>query len=126
MLQRARRDGCPWDDKTSLTAASRGKLDMLKWAVENGCPWNEQDCCLAALTGTDFYTVLVWALRCQPKKSWKDYIQWLMEHKGITYHQCSGEDMIEWSNDGHDYHLDPPNGNGHHLDIISWIESGGI
>jgi hypothetical protein len=30
--------GCPWDHNTSISAARRGALDSLRYAVEHGCP----------------------------------------------------------------------------------------
>jgi len=40
VLQWARQNGCPWDERTCLAAAKGGHLETLKWARENGCPWN--------------------------------------------------------------------------------------
>ena len=48
MLQWARENGCPWDERTCRAAAKGGHLEVLKWAYENGCPWNEETCWAAA------------------------------------------------------------------------------
>ena len=59
VLQWARANGCPWDEKTCAGAAEGGHLGMLKWARENGCPWNEETCAKAAYGG--HLEVLQWA-----------------------------------------------------------------
>lgn len=42
---------CEWCTYTMVNAASKGYLDVLKWARENGCPWREFVCECAALNG---------------------------------------------------------------------------
>ena len=37
MLHRA---GCPWDVRTTTTAAKGDRLEVLKYAHEHGCPWD--------------------------------------------------------------------------------------
>ena len=37
VLKFLHRKGCPWDSKTTASAARRGKLEILKYAHENGC-----------------------------------------------------------------------------------------
>ena len=32
--------GCPWDEETCEYAATKGHLEVLKYAHENGCPWD--------------------------------------------------------------------------------------
>jgi hypothetical protein len=41
VLQWARRNGCPWDERTCEVAAGRGHLEILRWARQHGCPWTE-------------------------------------------------------------------------------------
>ena len=48
MLQWARENGCPWNEKMCTDAAWGGHLEVLQWARENGCPWNEKTCWAAA------------------------------------------------------------------------------
>ena len=36
----ARRNGCPWDERTCNYAVAEGHLDVLMFAHENGCPWS--------------------------------------------------------------------------------------
>ena len=40
VLQWARANGCPWDEKTCMHAAEGGHLEVLQWARANGCPWD--------------------------------------------------------------------------------------
>ena len=42
MLRWLRSEGCPWNEETCTAAASEGHLDVLKYLHENGCPWNEE------------------------------------------------------------------------------------
>ena len=51
VLKWARRNGCPWDEKTCAEAARGGHLEVLRWARENGCPWDEMTCARAANGG---------------------------------------------------------------------------
>jgi hypothetical protein len=39
ILQWARQNNCPWDEKTCLLAAESGRLDVVQWIIENGCDW---------------------------------------------------------------------------------------
>jgi hypothetical protein len=48
VLQWARTNGCPWDERTCLRAAEGGHLEVLQWARANGCLWDEQTCACAA------------------------------------------------------------------------------
>ena len=50
VLQWARANGCPWDQRTCAYAATGGHLEVLQWARANGCPWNPE---LAAELETD-------------------------------------------------------------------------
>ena len=59
MLKWARENGCPWDGRTCVVAAFHGHLEMLKWARENGCPWDECTCAVAAQNG--HLEMLKWA-----------------------------------------------------------------
>ncbi len=51
ILKWARKNDCPWDERTCSKAAQFGHLDCLQWARENGCPWDEDTCYRAALNG---------------------------------------------------------------------------
>ena len=51
VLQWARANGCPWDEKTCLGAAEGGHLEVLLWARTNGCPWDERVMYIAAQNG---------------------------------------------------------------------------
>ena len=59
VLQWARSQGCPWDEDTCFYAASEGYLEVLQWARSQGCPWDEYTCSLAASRG--HLEVLQWA-----------------------------------------------------------------
>ncbi len=51
VLQWARANGCPWDEKTCLGAAEGGHLEVLLWAHANGCPWDDRVMYIAAQNG---------------------------------------------------------------------------
>jgi hypothetical protein len=51
VLQWARANDCPWDERTCAGAARGGHLGMLQWARANGCPWDERTCSEAAFGG---------------------------------------------------------------------------
>ena len=36
------REGYPWNEKATRTAALKGNLECLKYLHENGCPWDEE------------------------------------------------------------------------------------
>ena len=38
ILKWARKNGCPWSERTCSNAAASGKFEVLKWARQNGCP----------------------------------------------------------------------------------------
>ena len=59
VLQRARADGCEWDQTTTARAAEGGHLELLQWLRANGCPWNEKTCKEAA--GGGHLECLEWA-----------------------------------------------------------------
>ena len=59
ILRWARANDCPWNERTSWSAAGGGHLKVLKWLRENGCPWDEQIGWLAAQNG--HMDVLRWA-----------------------------------------------------------------
>ena len=48
VLQWARANGCPWDDDTCADAARGGHLEVLQWARANGCPWDEKTCAMCS------------------------------------------------------------------------------
>jgi hypothetical protein len=52
VLQWARENDCPWDERTCWAAAEGGHLETLKWARENGCPWNIEDVRANATNGS--------------------------------------------------------------------------
>jgi hypothetical protein len=59
VLQWARRNGCPWDERTCYWAAKGGHLEVLQWARLNKCPWDKRTCSDAAYQG--HLEVLQWA-----------------------------------------------------------------
>jgi hypothetical protein len=59
VLQWARKNGCPWDNRTCSYAAGGGYLHVVQWARENVCPWDEATCEYAAVSG--HLNVLQWA-----------------------------------------------------------------
>ena len=50
-LRYARKNGCPWDEKTCEGAAKYGHLECLKYAREQGCRWSKWTCYKAAENG---------------------------------------------------------------------------
>ena len=59
MLRWARSAGCPWSETTCSAAAAKGHLHVLRWARANGCPWTATTCSAAAAGG--HLHVLRWA-----------------------------------------------------------------
>jgi len=59
VLQWARAQGYPWDERTCAWAAENGHLDVLQWARAHGCPWEGMTCEMAAKNG--HLAVLQWA-----------------------------------------------------------------
>ena len=51
LLQWLRSQGCPWDTRTCIMAASYGYLEVLQWARSQGCPWDRSTCYNAAFRG---------------------------------------------------------------------------
>lgn len=51
LLKAARERGCPWDWRTTSTAAYNDHWGLLEWAHEEGCPWNQTACANAAVRG---------------------------------------------------------------------------
>ena len=51
MLQWARNNGCPWDEKTCYYAGRNGHLQVFQWARNNGCAWDANTCAHAAVNG---------------------------------------------------------------------------
>ena len=50
-LKYARKNWCPWDNRTCDNAARYGHLECLRYARNNGCPWDEKTCMNAAENG---------------------------------------------------------------------------
>ena len=59
VLQWARSEGRPWDERTCAKAAMTGHLDILQWARANECPWNGKTCAAALINGQN--AVFLWA-----------------------------------------------------------------
>lgn len=36
--------GCEWDEGAPSCAASKGRLEALRWLHEHECPWDEEKC----------------------------------------------------------------------------------
>jgi len=51
LLKMARERGCPWDWRTTSTAAYNDHWGLLEWAHEEGCPWDQTACANAAVRG---------------------------------------------------------------------------
>jgi len=80
-LQRARKHGLHWDQRTCAYAARGGHLDILKWARQQDrldasglrpppCPWDEETCAGAAEGG--HLHILQWARQQDPPCPWDD------------------------------------------------------
>ena len=61
VLQWARSEGRPWDERTCAKAAMNGHLEILQWARANECPWNGTTCAEAFTNGQ--IAVYLWALK---------------------------------------------------------------
>jgi hypothetical protein len=59
LLNWARANGCPWNEKTCATVTEGGHLEVLQWARANGCQWCAETCYWAASGG--HMEVLQWA-----------------------------------------------------------------
>jgi hypothetical protein len=59
LIKWAREHECDWNADTTSSAAAKGHLDLLMWLRENGCPWNGWTCGAAARGG--HFEVLKWA-----------------------------------------------------------------
>ncbi len=53
MLQWARVNGCPWDERSWFCAALNNHLEILTWAYANGCVINSQTLKYSNLFGDD-------------------------------------------------------------------------
>lgn len=51
VLRWARENGCPWDDGPCTEAVKHGHLEVLKWARTNGCAWGTHTTLAAASHG---------------------------------------------------------------------------
>lgn len=51
LLQFARANGCPFNQRTCMVAAERGHFEVLKWLRGQGCAWHENTCMAAASGG---------------------------------------------------------------------------
>jgi hypothetical protein len=68
LLQWLRSQGCPWDTRTCIMAASYGYMEVLQWASSQGCPWDSSTCYNAALR--DNLAVLKYMLQC---RCWRSF-----------------------------------------------------
>ena len=59
LVKWARENGSPWDHLTCAHAAHGGHLEVLKWLRESGCEWDQLTCDRAAENG--HFEVLKWA-----------------------------------------------------------------
>ena len=59
VLRWAHENGCPWDGDGVRSAGGRGDLETLQWAVARGCPLQDRVCSAAASGG--HLAVLQWA-----------------------------------------------------------------
>jgi hypothetical protein len=60
VLKWARDNGCDWNSDTCSSAARGGQLDLLKWLRDNGCDWDYKTAAYAAEGG--HLDLLKWAL----------------------------------------------------------------
>ncbi len=51
VLQWAREEDCPWNERTCANAALGGHLEVLKWTLKKGCPWDLLLACERAAGG---------------------------------------------------------------------------
>mmetsp|Transcript_1436 Transcript_1436/g.4544 ORF Transcript_1436/g.4544 Transcript_1436/m.4544 type:complete len:91 (+) Transcript_1436:2-274(+) len=62
VLRWARSQGCPWDEEVPTAAAEGGHLKVLNWLIKEGCPYDKSKCREAAKTwgGERAREVLEW------------------------------------------------------------------
>ena len=58
VLQWARENGCPWNERTCTYAASGGQLEVLQRACANGCEWDGQTITWARIGGWRSFRVV--------------------------------------------------------------------
>jgi len=63
---------CPWDERTTTSAAGIGDVDALRYAVGDGCPWTAD--AYAAATVAGHLDVLRWARRAGLPGWDRDYL----------------------------------------------------
>ena len=59
ILKWAHSNGCPWDRWTCMNASENGHLEVLEWAISQKCPWDEWTCYYAA--ENNHLNILEWA-----------------------------------------------------------------
>jgi hypothetical protein len=56
VLQFLHAQKCPWDASISAVLARRGKLELLRWAIEQGCPFDEHAILISAASSGSIET----------------------------------------------------------------------
>ena len=93
MLQWAREQGCPWNEKACLRAAIYGHVQVLQWLDANGAPWSDKYFCKASKFGR--FEVLEWSVNTKHKGQWPHY----GDKHSSTYSavQYKRFDVLKWA-----------------------------
>lgn len=57
-LKWLREKNCPWDIRTCSSAAGRGDLNTLDWAMTNGCDYNHEEILVEAISNRHFEIII--------------------------------------------------------------------
>eukprot|EP00953_Heterococcus_sp_UTEX-ZZ885_P029057 15462-Heterococcus_DN1.PRE.1 len=71
VLQFLHAQNCPWDASIAAVLARRGKLELLRWAIEQGCPFDKYAILTSAASSGNIETT-AW-VRQLPKVEINDY-----------------------------------------------------
>ena len=90
---------CKWDERTIISAADQGNLEMVKYCVANECPIDEDACAYAASNG---HLEVLKYLREEVKAPWDwrtatwaalnghlHILEYLVERKYDEYNTCA-------------------------------------
>ncbi|MCE5318807.1 MAG: ankyrin repeat domain-containing protein, partial [Parachlamydia sp.] len=80
MLQWARANKAPWDERVCAHAAAGGHLDILRWARSKDAPWTVDVCANAAKRG--HFEVLKWAKGQSYTAPWNELVPYYAAKAG--------------------------------------------
>ena len=78
VLQWARANGCPWDNRTCEAAAHGGHLEVLQWAIKNNCPYE--------------FNLILCDFKCQHL----DSLKWLFKNSTCEFSHIDMNCVLNW------------------------------